>query len=75
MERIKIEDLPKEMKVSREEMGRIYGGFADKDPVVLGKSGGTAQDEIDAYAAGGHLKDPLDEAIEKKFFEVRMKMA
>lgn len=49
MASIKIKNLPKGEKISRKEMGSILGGVAPTDPNVLGPSGGTAQDEIDAF--------------------------
>ena len=49
MERIKIKDLAKDIKISRKEMGRIHGGFMDPEADVQGKSGGTVEDEIAAF--------------------------
>ena len=73
MSQIKIKDLPKQIKVSRKDIQKFRGGATSRE-VVLGKSGGTAQEEIEAYS-GGFPIDPLDAAIEKKFREIRRKMA
>ncbi len=35
MARIKIKDLPKDQKITKEELKRIYGGLADPRPTPI----------------------------------------
>ena len=48
MARTRIEDLPKDIKIGRKEMGRTLGGVNNGE-VVFGESGGTAQGEGATY--------------------------
>ena len=47
MARTRIEDLPEDIKISRKEMGRIYGGVLASPPVKLASGGCTPEDCFD----------------------------
>ena len=49
MARIKINDLPKDMKISRKELGRIFGGRGTNPPVEESEYGGTINDKLDGF--------------------------
>ena len=49
MARTRIEDLPKDIKINRKEMGRIFGGVGADRPDKTTASGGTPQDAVDAF--------------------------
>ena len=49
MARIKMNDLPKDIKISRNEMGMIHGGVMETYEEELEFHDGTPQNEISGY--------------------------
>ena len=68
MARIKINDLSKDMRVSREELRIVRGGDA-------GYTERWEAPGVRRGAGAGFPEDPLDAAIRKKFFEIQWQMA
>ena len=67
MERIKINDLSKDMRLSGEELRMLKGGDAGYMPRWESPTG--------LEGAFGWPEDPLDAAIRKRFFEIQQQMA
>ena len=66
MSRIKIDDLPKSMKVSKEDMKKVFGGVGRVYEVMLGQYHGSRAGPAGPSAQTIVISDPSEE--EAMFF-------
>ena len=67
MARIKIKDLPKDMKISRDDMRKVIGGGVYAAPISMDTGGDSAATEMDAT-------QQMDPSFNLQYLQLQQKM-